>query len=157
MLTQIKKSDKNIDLVSITHNLITDNNINFMKLPGWEKDNMFMEIYFEKLPTDIQLYIFKQIKHWKKPTVQKFNNFETALYIKYYYKHVDNSCLIPCKNILDYLMNIVKVLSYHEWDYVNKKWIYTCSYKKTLRKIDENDLWKLQTDIFNKLNLEHIN
>ena len=145
-----KKNEK-INLVKMCENFIIrkkqDKVINFMRIPGWEKDNMFMEIYFEKLPTDIQLYIFKEIKHWKKPSVQKFNNFETVLYIKFY-NNLKNMNSKHYKNLLDYSVSVMKITSYHEWDYINQKWIYNCDYKNFLKKIDENNLYKLGTNVF---------
>ena len=80
-----------------------------MKLPGWEQENNFMENYFEKLPTELQRYIFKFIKHWKIPREPKFLNNETVLFVNFYKPH-------QYVRILDYMIHVMKVTTYHEWD-----------------------------------------
>jgi len=131
---------KSVELVSIPESFIIRNNkdvsINFMRLPGWEKNNEFMEKYFEKLPVDIQTYIFKFIKHWKRPTKPKFSNYEMVLFVKFYKPH-------QYVRIMDYMIHVMKVLSYHEWDYEREVWIYSCQDKKKIVKVSESYLWKL--------------
>ena len=144
---------KPVELVSICQNFVTKyqtrdkflyNNIavNHMKLPGWEQENNFMENYFEKLPTELQRYIFKFIKHWKIPREPKFLNNETVLFVNFYKPH-------QYVRILDYMIHVMKVTTYHEWDYKNERWLYFCDYKKKLKKIDEKYLYKIGETIPN--------